>query len=205
LRNMIESLPEERRRSIQTRLADSHARLQQHGLLDRLMDLAESDRPLSDADMEPINHEYYALRMACPFLENETCSIYEYRPSACRELLVTSAPELCQDLARNPVQPLPVSIRMSTALALLWAELTGTGERLIPLPIALDWANRHMDDNTARYTGMALLEQAFDKIGRFLSHEFDVRRSKSEVDGSSFQLRASNSSHLLPENNKEEK
>jgi Fe-S-cluster containining protein len=72
--------------------------------------------------MEPINREYNALRMACPFLDQETCSIYDHRPAACRELLVTTPPALCDDLINNPVRPLPVPIRVGPALALLWSE-----------------------------------------------------------------------------------
>jgi Fe-S-cluster containining protein len=180
LRNVIETMPEERRYWIRKQIAESYARLRQGNLLDRLTELADSNRRLSDEDMEPINREYYALRMACPFLENESCSIYDHRPSACRELLVTSPPELCQDLAHNPVRPIPVSIRMSTALALLWAELTGTGERLIPLPMALDWADRHTAGSTRRWTGIELLEKALDKIWRFLSQEFVNRRNEAK-------------------------
>ncbi|MGH7231900.1 MAG: YkgJ family cysteine cluster protein [Nitrospiraceae bacterium] len=178
LKNVIEALPEDRRKAMLKRVADSHARLGEAGLLDRLIELADSDRRLSDDDMEPINQDYYALRMPCPFLENEMCAIYEHRPSACRELLVTTPPDLCQDLANNPVRPLPVSVRMSTAFALLWSELTGTTEKLIPLPVALHWADRHPAERDRRWTGMDLLEKALDKIWRFLSQEFANRRNE---------------------------
>ena len=39
--------------------------------------------------------EYFTYQVACPFLENESCSIHESRPIACREYLVTSSPEYC--------------------------------------------------------------------------------------------------------------
>lgn len=47
---------------------------------------------------------------------------YEHRPSACRELPVTSPPELCQDLIRNPVHPIPASFRMGSVLSKLRAD-----------------------------------------------------------------------------------
>ena len=179
LKQAVDALPEDRRQAILERVADSHERLRAAGLLDRLMALADSDHRLTDDDMEPINQDYYVLRMPCPFLENEMCSIYEHRPSACRELLVTTPPDLCQDLARNPVRPLPVSVRMSTALALLWSDLTRTTERLIPLPIALQWADRRAAERARRWPGMELFEKALAHIGRFLSQEFANRRHEA--------------------------
>ncbi len=179
LRNLILSLPQERRQALTARVAASHMRLEQAGLLKRLMDLAESSGQLTDEDMEPMNQDYYALRLPCPFLENEVCSIYDHRPSACRELLVTTPADLCQDLAKNPVRPLPVSVRMSTTFALLWSDLVGGAGKLIPLPIALDWADRHAVENQRRWTGPELLEKALDKIWRFLSQEFANRRKKA--------------------------
>jgi hypothetical protein len=126
--------------------------------------------------VEPLNHDYYALRMPCPFLDEELCGIYEHRPSACHELLVTTPAELCLDLAKNPVQPLPVSVRMSTALGFLWSELAGGPARLIPLPVALRWAERHEQDGRRTWGGVELLEKVLDKICRFLQQEF-ARRS----------------------------
>ena len=175
LKHYVLTLPEERRHALMSKLADTHVRLQQAGLLDRLMEVAEDDGPRSDDELEPINQDYYALRLPCPFLENECCSIYDHRPSACRELLVTTPPELCLDLAHNPVQPLPVSIRMSTALAMLWSDLTASPGKLIPLPIALLWADRHTDEHDRRWPGMVLLEKALDQVGRFLSQALAYR------------------------------
>ena len=178
LKAYVRTLPDERRARITERMAAAADQLERAGLIDRLTAIAESGRPLSDDDMEPVNQDYYALRMPCPFLEDELCSIYDHRPSACRELLVTTPAELCEDLAHNPVRPLPVSVRMSTALALLWSELTGGPSKLIALPIALSWAERHTEALTRRWLGTELLEKALDHIGRFLSQEFSIRGSK---------------------------
>ena len=99
-------------------------------------------------EIEPLNHAYYAQSLPCPFLEDEICSIYEFRPAACRELLVTSPQELCQNMATNPIRALPVHLRMGTILSLLWKEFTQGPARLIPLPLAIDWAERHRSENT---------------------------------------------------------
>lgn len=169
LRDIIAKLPEERRQAMVMKVATARARLERAGLLARLTEIAETGRQLSDRDMEPINRDYYALRMPCPFLENEVCSIYEDRPAACRELQVTSAAEFCQDMVNNPVRPLPVPVRISTVLGLLWSDLSGGPARLIPLPVALEWAERHAPEGAGTWKGPSLFENALDKVWQLLA------------------------------------
>jgi hypothetical protein len=175
LKAMVDALPDERRKVLLDKLSRTRARLQETGILARLTALVESKRPLTDDDMEPINRDYYALRMACPFLEEEACSIYEDRPAACRELLVTTPADLCDDMVNNPVRPLPAPMRVGTALALLWSELKGTAPRLIPLPIALDWAEQHVTDGQGTWRGTELLEYMLGNVSRILEQEFANR------------------------------
>ncbi|HXT65535.1 MAG TPA: YkgJ family cysteine cluster protein [Nitrospiraceae bacterium] len=182
LREYVEQLPTERRTPLLTRLNDTKERLTREGLWDRLTDVAEASRPVPDEELDPINQSYYALRIPCPYLEDETCSIYEARPAACRELLVTSPAELCQDMVQNPISPLPISMRIGSILGLLWGTLTSSPPRLIPLPMALEWAERHEEDSRTTWPGSSLLDQVLDNMWRFLSQEFTNRR---ETDGKS--------------------
>ena len=175
LREYIEQLPTDRQTLLLNRLSDTKDRLKREGLWDRLNDVAEASRPLADEELDPINQSYYALRIPCPYLENEMCSIYESRPSACRELLVTSPAELCQDLVQNPVRPLPVSMRMSSILGLVWGTLTSSPPRLIPLPVALEWAERHKEESRRTWPGASLFDQVLDNMWRFLSQAFQKK------------------------------
>lgn len=176
LRDTIAQMPEERRKPTLDRMAQAQRRLEAAGMLTRLSEIAESQRQWSDADMEPINRAYFALRMPCPFLVDETCSIYEDRPAACRELQVTSPAEWCQDPVTNPVQALPVPLRVSTALGLLWSDLVGGPIRFIPLPLALAWADRHVEGARLTWKGSHLLEKALDQVWRFLSQAMGNRQ-----------------------------
>jgi len=171
--------PEERRQAALARVAAAQAPLDRAGLLSSLRRIAESERQLGDEEFEPINHAYYALRLPCPFLVEEACSIYEDRPSACRELMVTSPAELCQDLERNPVRPIPVPLRIGTVLALLWAELTGGPVRFIPLPLALEWAEQHTEESRRAWNGRALLERALDKVWWYVRRDLTARQESS--------------------------
>ncbi len=179
LREYIEQLPTDRRTHLLNRLSDTKDRLSREGLWGRLNEIAEASTAVRDEELDPINRSYYALRIPCPYLENELCSIYEARPAACRELLVTSPAELCQDMAENPVAPLPVSMRMSSILGLLWGTLTSSPPRLIPLPIALEWAERHEEESQRTWPGSSLLDQVLDNMWRFLSQAFQKRSKEA--------------------------
>ena len=121
----IKDLPQDHQRRIKHNLAQTKERLQNAGLLTALQDLADSPCQHSDDDLDSLNRAYYALRLPCIFLENEICSIYEHRPAGCRGHLVTSPPEWCQDMEKNPIQELHIPLRAGTVLSLLWADLTG--------------------------------------------------------------------------------
>jgi Fe-S-cluster containining protein len=173
----VEQLPDERRAALERKLEASKATLAAHGLLDPLQTVADAETPVPDEKLEPINRAYYALRHPCPFLEHEMCSIYEARPAACRELLVTSPAQLCDDLVENAVEPVPVSVRIGTVLGLVWAGASGTAPRLIPLPLALDWAKRHREAAKKQWAGSDLIDRMLDTLWRVLSQDLDRRKS----------------------------
>jgi len=170
LAEMMKTLPQDHRERIEHRLTETRARLHTAGLLPLLQDLAESPRQKSDAEVDPINRAYYALRIPCIFLENDACSIYEHRPAACREYLVTSPADLCEDTEKNPVDVLHIPLRAGTVLSVLWADLTGGPVRLMPLPVAFEWAETHQDLNTQTWKGADLFHKAMDGLGKFLQH-----------------------------------
>lgn len=175
LSQAIQDLPKSTRQKLQKKIETTKNLLAQEGLLSTLLDISETDHALTDDDIEPVNQAYYALRTPCPFLEDESCSIYEHRPAACRELLVTSDATLCQDIANNPVKWLPVPLRISTILGLLWSALEGGPLRFIPLPLALDWVIKHPSHHTQTWAGKDLLEEGLNQIWRFLNQEFANR------------------------------
>lgn len=180
LRDYVGLLPAERRERIAARLARVKSLLLSHGLWRRLMELSETSQPYDDEALEPINRAYYALRVPCPFLEDELCSIYQERPASCRELLVTSPAAWCQDIEKYPVDEIPVPVRMSSVLGLLWGELTGTAARLIPLPVALEWADRHQSEQGVTWEGTKLLDRGLDKAWRLLSQTIDRRKREAD-------------------------
>lgn len=172
VREWVRSRSVEQQARIIARFTETKARLLSKGIWQPLSALCGASDPWSDEALDEMNRRYYALRLACPFLEEERCTIYDERPAACRELLVTSPADQCEDLIANPVNTIPAPMRVSTILGLLWQDVTSTSTRLIPLPLVLDWAEDHTRENTRKWKGTQLFDQALDKVWRFLSHSF---------------------------------
>lgn len=127
---LVKSFPGDHRRRIETRFEAAETRLADAGLLDAVRDA----KNLARDPRRKLGAEYFRLGIACPFLENERCSIYSERPLICREFLVTSAAEECQSFGK--VERIPVNGRLHTRLS-----RGGSGEtRWVPLVMALSWA-----------------------------------------------------------------
>ena len=172
VRNWVRSRSEEEQSRIIARFAEAKVQLLAKGIWQQLSRLCEASDHSSDEALDELNRKYYALRMACPLLEEETCTIYDERPAACRELLVTSPAERCEDLIANPIDTIVPPIQMSTVLALLWQDVTNTSTRLIPLPLALEWADSRAGTNEPMWKGTQLFDQALDTVWRFMSQSF---------------------------------
>ncbi len=93
IRALVARQPEERRLVLQQRFEQAAKKLRAAGLADVLLNPAKRrDRP----DRE-LSLAYFAQRIPCPFLEEESCSIHPDRPLVCREYLVTSPASACSD------------------------------------------------------------------------------------------------------------
>ncbi|MCP9455617.1 MAG: YkgJ family cysteine cluster protein [Nitrospira sp.] len=169
LMDHVRQWPLEQQQRLAVRLADIKSVLAAHGIWQRLLAVVESEQPPNDDDLAPLNEAYYSLRIPCPFLEDNVCSVYEERPSACRELLVTSPPANCDDIGSGTVEALPIPIRIGTILGLVWGELTGSVPRLIPLPLVAEWVEHHQSERARKWQGTVLLNSALDKVQRYLS------------------------------------
>jgi hypothetical protein len=169
LMDHVRQWPVEQQERLAMRLGETKSALAAHGIWQRLLDVAESEQLPNDEELAPLNEAYYSLQIPCPFLEEDACSVYEERPSACRELLVTSPPANCDDMASGKVEALPIPLRMGTILGLVWGELTASVPRMIPLPLVAEWVERHESERAQKWQGTVLLNSALDKIQRYLS------------------------------------
>jgi Fe-S-cluster containining protein len=136
LLQIVEAMPAERRKMLKARFAAAETAIEAAGLKERR---GRSDRELSMA--------YFALRVPCPFLEEESCSIHPERPLVCREYLVTSAAELCAGPKQEGVIPVAVP-KVSPAARGLQDEK----DDWFPLALLMAWA-RTRPRKVTRRTG----------------------------------------------------
>jgi Fe-S-cluster containining protein len=146
---LVEALPEPTQSQIRDRF-DRNVRVLEQAEL-----IGEYFRPRSELTMDnarAIAMKYFSLRLCCPFLIEDACGIYERRPFVCRQYLVTSPAELCDNPFEKPVEVVPISLKPATATLRTWHQATGTAQVTVPLALALKYAEANR----------AELEQEFD-------------------------------------------
>jgi Fe-S-cluster containining protein len=144
---LVDAMPAPRRAAVLARFANAAAMLGRAGLSTALLDPAKrtgkSDRALSIA--------YFAQHIACPFLEEESCSIHPDRPLVCREYLVTSPPELCAGPTQEGVAPVAVPKVSPAARGLEESRPEAdTLDRWFPLALLMEWAKSRPRGATRR-------------------------------------------------------
>ncbi len=160
LRKVLEETPEPRRSELRRRFSAAHQRLEQAGLMPRL----QLNEQLNDDKYLSLATEYFEQKIACPFLEQESCSIYDERPITCREYLVTSPAENCAELKPENITRVKLPLPVFNAVA-RWQTPPSEHftERWVPLIIALEWAESHPEDPPPR-PGTELLSELLDHL-----------------------------------------
>lgn len=162
---LVEQLPEPRRGEVHFRFQAAADRLAAAGLLERL------DGPVSveDGDARAVGMEYFRLGIACPFLDDESCSIHSDRPLACREYLVTSPAENCRQPTAETIHKVSLPVLVSNALLRLERSEAKEPQLWVPLVLAPRWAESHPEPAPSQ-TGPDLLGALLQQLtGRELS------------------------------------
>lgn len=136
LMDWMRSLPEERQAELEQRFHRALLRLREAGVIEKIVDepwMEEKERTTQLA------LDYFRAGAACPFLEDESCSIHPIRPLSCREYLVTSPPELCRDPSKNSVAGIRLPLKLSRALYAFGQQLEQDRRGWIPLVFLLAW------------------------------------------------------------------
>jgi Fe-S-cluster containining protein len=142
LAELVATLPEPRQSAVRARFSAARQRLADAGLLDRLR--------WPDADPQSLAVDYFRQWIACPFLEDESCSIYADRPLVCREYLVTTPAANCSQPLIAPVVRVKLAGRVSVAMGQLEPTTSERGVWWLPLTLALEWAEANQEEPTPR-------------------------------------------------------
>lgn len=152
---VVEDLPEPRRTEIVGRFNAALARLEETGMLAKAAALPTSTDKRFNSDT---GLEYFRMGIACPFLEDESCSIHPDRPLSCREFLVTSPAENCQRPDALPTAHLRLPWQLSHVV---YESRDGepAPPRWMPLVTALRWNEEHGSEPQGRAPGPELLQR----------------------------------------------
>jgi len=147
LAELVEAMPEPRRTEVKKRFADANAHFAKMNWFERVSALAAMPMP-SDPNYIPSElldevMRYFHEWIPCPFLEDESCSIYNARPLACREHLVTSPAVNCSNPSAQNIAKVPLLMKPSWSLRFVGR--TGKLARwdLIPLIRAMEFAEQY--------------------------------------------------------------
>jgi Fe-S-cluster containining protein len=154
LSDLIASLPPDRRQMISPRFERIVTELDNNGFYERI-----SNPDNTEDDYQIIAQEYLYLRLPCPFLEQDRCSIYPLRPMACREYHVTSPPEWCADPRSHKIESLKPRVALPVILTRLSGELLDVRPRLVPLSLAVRFASEHAGLHRRTWPGKMLFEE----------------------------------------------
>lgn len=158
---LVEHLPEPRRTLVLSRFAASASQLHAAGLADGFL---TGRRPVSEEDAKAQARQYLDLGLACPFLEDDICSIYTARPFACREYFVTTPKEMCADPLGNPVKTVPAILDAGAANLATAAAFLGKSSYTIPLTLALIYAAAHREELERSYDGNRVFTRAIGDL-----------------------------------------
>lgn len=141
IRDLVEGMEDPKRSEIKRKFAEGAKHFHEIGWFDKAGKAlaASMDEYVKAVD------DYFREGIACPFLENESCSIHPYRPVACREYMVTSPAENCSNPDGEGVNTVEHFLQVSNSVIKMSATLSENGLPYVPLIRALEWAENHAE------------------------------------------------------------
>jgi Fe-S-cluster containining protein len=162
IRALIDAMPEPRRSELIERFRAGMEKFNSAGYFDKLDEAAKG----SDEDYDEIIKEYFRFQVACPFLENESCSIHEARPITCREYLVTSPADLCDSAEGTGIENVRHFFQVKEAVISLSRDKTSQELPYIPMIRIMEWTDREADDSREQ-TGMEWMQGFFGQLAKY--------------------------------------
>lgn len=134
---LVENLPEPRRSQVKRRFDEAARHFHKIGWFEKLENCKEKE------ELEKTVLEYFFEGVACPFLEDESCSIHKERPVACREYLVTSPAENCSKPTAQTVRLIKIPLKASDSLRPIGRSKNLSKMNFVPFVLALEWAEKY--------------------------------------------------------------
>lgn len=167
LAELVENMPEPRRSEVKQCFSDAVKHFESIGWFEKIKEAGKNsatDEP--DRAAEQVNElalEYIKEHVACPFLENRSCSIYEKRPLVCREYMVTSPAENCYKPTAETIKKVQIFVHTSKSLRRVGTTGNFKGMGGIPLIRALELAEK-VPDRLEEKTGQQWMVEFFENL-----------------------------------------
>jgi Fe-S-cluster containining protein len=150
LADVVDAMPAAQQEKVRARFEDAIRRMRAGGLVepnshDHSPVLRAPAACKPEEAFDALLDAYFALKIDCPFLENESCSIYADRPSICREYVIISPPENCQSVGTKPTEGVKLPVYLSDRLV-GFGEAADARPTKLPLPFALAWSAQHRSE-----------------------------------------------------------
>lgn len=158
---LIEGMPEPQKTATKERFNTAMQKARDTSVAGSLVDLTSMDKEKKCTAAQA----YFAQNIACPFLIDEACSIHLERPLICREYLVTSSPEHCENLDRTQIKRLPFPAPITRTFGRLECSTKGNDDRFILLIAALEWVSENPDKGAER-PGPVWVQEFFQDLSQ---------------------------------------
>lgn len=169
---LVATLPEADRARLRARFERALEQAEAAGILgpsgSRALLAAEAED--EEALLSDVARRYFELGIACPFLEDESCAIYEERPLACREYAVSSEPRFCATFAHPEARLLPLP-RITRAFGRAAQTLGNKREDGVPLLLLFEWNEAQGDQLDREHEGVDILRATLRELGRVEERE----------------------------------
>ena len=158
LGQLIDDMPPTQQDRVRRRFEEAVNRLDDEGLVERLWSFIDHNE-----DITALAADYFRHVIACPFLEDELCTIYKDRPLACREYLVTSPVANCDNPGRDGIERVPLPVRLARVLFRLDSD-DETKPKRLPLILAMQWIKRQGDQRRSTSDGLLLIARFLKQL-----------------------------------------
>lgn len=162
LKEEIEKEPAYKRQSIWEDCLNASRHILTHKPPKKFVHKSAESSSNKPANLVLISNWYSSLKLACPFLNQDICTIYQKRPLVCREHFIIGSAEGCEedDYSAEVVE---MPIQVPNALGQLASELEDTNVEAVILPLTLVWCKENKE-RAARTWPYSMMVERFVEI-----------------------------------------
>jgi len=122
-------------------------------------EMSESAEANNGIRLRQLGDWYAGLGLACPFLSDGLCALYEQRPTACREYLVTRSAKCCDAASTDEPDKVKMPFSVLECLGQLTAELEQSDVEAVILPLALPWAQENVERSRRTWPAVTVVKR----------------------------------------------